>query len=90
MSLENLLRRLEHDSHLATVWFQQNYTKLNERKCHLLSSGFKHEIIWANVGGKKIWESKEEKVLGLNIDRNLSFTSHISKIYANAGQKSYF
>ena len=45
MSLENLLRRVEHDSHLATVWFQQNYMKLNERKCHLLISGFKHEII---------------------------------------------
>ena len=57
MSLENLLRRLEHDSHLATVWFQQNYMKLNEGKCHLLISGFKHEIIWANVGGEKIWES---------------------------------
>ena len=49
--------------------------------------GLKHEIIWANVGGKKIWESKEEKLLGLNIDRNLSFTSHISKICAKAGQK---
>ena len=54
MSLENLLRRLEHDSHLAIVWFQQNNMKLNEGKCHLLISGFKHEIIWANVGGKKI------------------------------------
>ena len=87
MSLENLLRRLEHDSHLAIVWFQQNYMKLNEGKCHLLISGFKHEIIWANVGGKKIWESKEEKLLGLNIDRDLTFTSHISKICAKAGQK---
>ena len=87
MSLEHLLRRLEHESHLATVWFQQNYMKLNEGKCHILISGFKHEIIWANVGGKKIWESKEEKLLGLNIDRNLSFTSHISKICAKAGQK---
>ena len=39
MSLENLLRRLEHDTHLAIEWFQQNYMKLNEGKCHLLISG---------------------------------------------------
>ena len=52
MSLENFLRR--HDSQLATVWFQQHYMKLNVGKCHLLISGFKHEIIWANAGGKKI------------------------------------
>ena len=36
---------------------------------------------------KKIWESKEIKLLGLNIDRVLTFTSHISKLYAKAGQK---
>ena len=86
MSLENLLRRLEHDLHLAIEWFKQNYMKLNEGKCHLLISGFKHEVLWTNIG-KKIWESKEEKLLGLNIDRDFTFTSHISNICANAGQK---
>ena len=30
MSLENLLKRLEHDSPLAIEWFQNNYMKLNE------------------------------------------------------------
>ena len=87
MSLENLLRRLEHNSHLAIEWFKQNYMKLNERKCHLLISGFKHEVLWANIGGKKTWESKEEKLLGLYIDRDLTFTSHIANICAKAWQK---
>ena len=82
MSLENLLRRLEHDTHLAIEWFQQNDMKLNEGKCHLLISGWKHELIWANVGEKKIWESSEEKLLGLYIDRDLTYDSHVS-----AGQK---
>ena len=84
MSLENLLRRLEHDSHLAIEWFKQNYMKLNEGKCHLLISCFKHEVLLANIGGKKIWESKEEKLLVLYID---GFTSHISNICTKAGQK---
>ena len=87
LSLNNLLRRLEHDSLLAIEWFQNNYMKLNEKKCHLLISGFKHEIVCANIGEIKIWESEEKKLLGLNIDRDLTFTSHISKICAKAGQK---
>ena len=61
--------------------------KLNEGKCHLLISGYKHEVIWAKVGERKIWESKEKKLLGLNIDSDLTFTSHISKICTKAGQK---
>ena len=39
--------------------------KLNAGKCHLLIPDFKREVPWANIGGKKIWESKEEKLLGL-------------------------
>ena len=87
MSLENLLKRLEHDSVLAIEWFENNYMKLNEGKCHLLISGFKHEVLWANIGGKRIWESTENKLLGLHIDRDLQFTSHVSKLCTHAGQK---
>ena len=56
-SLENLLKRLEHDSSLAIEWFQINYMKLNEDKCPLLVLGFKHEVLWADIGGKHKWES---------------------------------
>ena len=34
-----------------------------------------------------IWESKEEKLLGVNIDKDLNFTSHVSNICTKAGQK---
>ena len=61
--------------------------KLNEDKCHFLVSGFKHETIWINIGEKIIWESKEEKLLGVNIDKDLNFTSHVSNICTKAGQK---
>ena len=86
MSLENLLKRLEHDSFLAIEWFQNSYTKLNDNKCHLLISGFKHEVLWTDIGGKRIWESTENKLLGLHIGRDLKFTSHASKICTMAGQ----
>ena len=54
MDLENLVRRLEHDSRLAIEWFENNYTKLNQGKCPFLLSGYKHKIIWANIGQTKI------------------------------------
>ena len=51
--LEYVLQRLEHDSLLAIEWFENNYMKLNCEKCHLLISGFKHQLHWVNVGKNK-------------------------------------
>ena len=45
--------------------------KLNQDKCHLLVSGYKHENVWAQIGDEKIWERNKQKLLGLQIDRNL-------------------
>ena len=30
----SLINRLEHDSYLATEWFENNSMKLNQDKCH--------------------------------------------------------
>ena len=53
LSLGTLISRLEHDSHLAIEWFESNYMKLNQDKCHLLVSGYKNENIWARIGELK-------------------------------------
>ena len=85
--LESVLLRLEHDSLLAIEWFENNYMKLNSDKCHLLISGFKHQLHWAKTGNFKIWESSHEKLLGVTIDRDLSFNQHISNICIRANRK---
>ena len=64
-NLKSLVDRLEHDSFLAIEWFQANYMKLNTDKCHLLLAGQKYEQVWANIGNDKIWESQNEKLLGV-------------------------
>ena len=38
---------------LAFEWFESNYMKLSNDKCHKL------ELIWENIGQSQIWESKE-------------------------------
>ena len=50
--------------------------KLNQEKCHLLVSGNKFENILAEIGHAKIRESPKEKLLGVVIDRDLSFMRH--------------
>ena len=61
--------------------------KLNQHKCRLLVSGFKYENIWANIGKTKIWESKNQKLLGVEIDRILSFGEYIAFLCKKAGKK---
>ena len=58
--LKDFLTRLVHDALLAIEWFQASYMKLNEEKCHLLISGHKHELLWANIGRSQIWESEKQ------------------------------
>ena len=51
--------------------------KLNGGKCQILLSGYKHEEMWANIGQSQIWESKEQKLLGVVIDRDMKFDEYI-------------
>ena len=85
--LDNLLNRLEHDSLLAIEWFECNYMKLNSEKSHFLLSGVKHQHHCISLGESKIWESKCEKLLGINIDQGLRFKIHISEICKKVGRK---
>ena len=70
-----------------TEWFENNSIKLNLDKCHLFVSGFKYENVWAKIGKTKIWESKKQKLLGVEIDRTLSFDEHIASLCRKAGKK---
>ena len=87
IDIQNLIRRLEHDCLLAIEWFDSNYMKLNRDKCHFLLAGCKREQFFANVGDAQIWESNEEHLLGITIDRNLKFNTHLTKLCAKVSQK---
>ena len=73
------VNRLEHDSVLDIEWFESNYIRLNEDKCHFLLSGYKHEMIIANVGQSRILGSEKQKLLGVTIDKHLKFEEHTVK-----------
>ena len=87
--LEEVIRRLEHDALIALEWFEINYMKMNAGKCHLLIGGDKSrsEHIFIKVGEKIIWESNDEKLLGVIIDDNLNFNKHITNLCKKANRK---
>ena len=74
-----LINRLEHYTALAVEWFENNFIKLNQDKCHFLVSGHKHESVWAKIGETKIWEGNKQKLLGDIVDKNLNFRRYLGK-----------
>ena len=86
-NLSNLMHNLESDTTSAIMWFEANYMKLNEDKCHFLFAGNIPEHIYTNIGNKIIWESSHEKLLGLMIDKKLSFETHLNNICKKASSK---
>ena len=81
------MEKPEHDTKLAIEWFENNCEKLNKVKCHLLVAGHRYETLWTNIAETRIWESKNEKLLGLTIDRNLNFDDHVFTLCKKATKK---
>ena len=77
INLSTLLSKLECETASAIMWFEANYIKLNEDKCHFLLAGNTPEHLWVKVGEQLIWESAKERLLGLVIDKELNFDKHL-------------
>ena len=61
--------------------------KLNQDKCHLLGSGYKHVNVWPQTEDKIICKSNKEKLLGLQISKNLIFNEHVCSLCKKDGNK---
>ena len=85
-NLEDLLHNLEDNTLSAILWFDANYMKLNQSKCHLLTCGVIEEL-WVKVGYETIWESKAEMLLGVSVDKMLNFNKHLTNVCKKANQK---
>ena len=68
-------------------WFCENHMVLNPGKCHYLVLGKRSNSDTINLNGTKLASSSYEKLLGILIDRDLSFDKHIRSLCRKAGQK---
>ena len=72
----DILSNLKLQSNILNKWFKDNYMKANPGKYHLLLSATE-ETNTLNIEDVCIKSSKCEKLLGVNIDSNLTFETHV-------------
>ena len=76
--IEDLLKILEDETSIILKWFRTNEMKSNNEKCHLIISNKETQTLTL---GKEVIHSKNSvELLGINIDKNLNFTDHISNL----------
>ena len=61
--------------------------KLNPEKCHLLIFGEKNTDISVQIGTTTITEPVAENLLGITLDNNLDFMTHVNTFCQKAGRK---
>ena len=86
-NMRSILKSLQEDASLLSLWFENNYMKENGDKSHLLAFRSKDGEVSASILGSLILESDEEKLLGVILNRRLNFKNHVSNLCKVASQK---
>ena len=83
--LYGVQKMLESESLILFEWFHDNYLKANNGKSHvMLTRGNKQKI---NVKGSPISDEKIVKLLGVTVDNELSFETHLNLVCKKVSQK---
>jgi len=89
-NIDNVIQSLESDSNVIIQWFTDNFMKLNTDKCHFMILGkSSNQDVTVNVGSSIIGNTEEEKLVGVMIDKKLTFETHINKLCKKAGNKLF-
>ena len=78
-NIVDILSNLKLQSNILNKWFKDNYMKANPGTYHLLLSATE-ETNTLNIEDVCINSSKCEKLLGVNIDSNLTFETHVESL----------
>ena len=84
-NIEFVVNNLEHSASILFKWLTENYMKVNTGKSYLLVSG--NVRATAKIDSNYIESEKEQVLLGITIDSNLTLESHINNICKRASQK---
>ena len=72
---EEVIQKLELTTNHLFEWLKNNNMKANADKCHLLVT--RDTDVTAKIGEFDVKNRREEKLLGVKIDSNLSFANHV-------------
>ena len=84
-STEFVVNNLEQSSAILSEWLNNNYMKVNICQSHLLLSG--NSRVTTTIDNSYIESGDEQVLLGITVDSNLTFESHINSICKKARQK---
>ena len=82
-----LLEKVKRNSELAIHWFEDNHMELNIDKCNLLIFDHTYEHQWIQICKDIVSEENEVILLGIAINNELKFDSHISNMCSKADKK---
>ena len=85
INLNKVLHDLEKKSNILFKWFTDNLLKANPEKSNLLTNSTQE--IQINIGGTAISNSTCEKLLGIHIDKKLTYEPHVRSLCKKASQK---
>ena len=81
-SLEEAIETTKNESNSVISFFESNHLVNNANKAAILhnSNGKGKDITIENIGGEKLKSTHQEKLLGLHINSNFEWNTHIEKI----------
>ena len=80
-SKENAIKITEKEANKVIDFFGANHLVNNPEKAAILynSNGISSEIILENIGEENIRSSYSEKLLGIHINSDFNFSTHVEK-----------
>ena len=87
MNLETLMNKLESATKNALDWFRSNGMKLISSKCEVLVCGHTFESMICKIENAQVMETHIVKLLGIQIDTELTFNIEINTLCNKASQK---
>ena len=84
--MDLVINKLEHDCEDLITWVSNNTLKANPNKFHLLLSETDTNLS-VKVDSCEIYNSNNQKFLGIKIDNKLTFNEHVSGLCKKASQK---
>ena len=85
-NINDVIHKLEVDSHKLVQWFEINYLKPNPDKWYLLLSDQSTDLNM-KVSNQIIFNSSCKKILGIHFDNKLKFDAHVTTLCKKASQK---
>ena len=83
---ENVINNIQSDLKIVLKWFRNNQMMPNPRKFQYILLG-KHKLLKIEIEGFQLESAKLVNLLGITIDHNLTFDTHVSNICKTASAK---